>query len=55
MARLIFLVAGSVPEFAAGRQSQNGAAVLALFPARVRGPNGLARVLPRRDGYYSSR
>jgi len=50
MAQLIFLDAGFVPDFAAGPQSHVGAAVLALSPAQVRGPSGLARVLPRRDG-----
>jgi len=50
MARLIFLDAGFFPDFAAGPQSHIWAAVLALFPAQVRGPSGLARVLPRSDG-----
>jgi len=39
-----------VPGFAVDPQSHNGAVVLALFPAQVRRPSGLARVLPRRDG-----
>ena len=50
MARLIFLAAGFVPDFAVGPQSHNRAAVLALLPAQVRGPSDLARVLSRRDG-----
>jgi len=41
---------GYVPDFAAGPQSHAGPAVLALSPAQVRGPSGLARVLLRRDG-----
>jgi len=45
MARL-----GFVPNFAAGPQSHVGEAVLALSLAQVRGPSGLARVLPGRDG-----
>ena len=50
MARLIHLATGFVPDFAAGPQSHAGATVLALSPAQVREPAGLARVLPRRDG-----
>ena len=51
LARLIILFdAGCVPDFAAGPQSHARAAVLALFPAQVRGQSELARVLPRRDG-----
>jgi len=50
MARLIFLSAGFVPDFAAGPLPYAGATVLALSPAQVRGPSGLARVLPRGDG-----
>jgi len=50
MARLIFLATGLVPDFAAGPQSHNGAAVLALFPAHVWGLIRIAGVLPRRHG-----
>ena len=49
-ARLIFLYTGFGPDFAAGPQAHAWAAVLALSPAQVRGPSGLARILPRRDG-----
>ena len=50
MARLIFLDTGFVPDFAAGPQLHARAAVLAPSPAQVRGPSGLARVLPQRNG-----
>ena len=47
---IIFFDAGFVPDFAAGPQLHAWEAVLAPFPAEVRGPSELARVLPRRDG-----
>ena len=47
---IIFFDAGFVLDFAAGPQSHAWAAVLAPFPAQVRGPSELARVLPRGDG-----
>jgi len=50
MTWLISLVVGFVPDFDVGPHSQVVAAVLALSPAQVREPAGLARVLPRRDG-----
>ena len=43
---LIFFDAGFAPD----PQLHAWAAVHALFPAQVRGPSELARVLPRRDG-----
>ena len=46
---------GYVPDFAAGPQSHAGPAVLALSPAQVRGPSGLARILPRGDGVVQAR
>ena len=48
--QIIFFDAGFVPDFAAGPQLHAWEAVLAPFPAEVRGPSELARVLPRRDG-----
>jgi len=50
MARLISLAAGLVPDFATGPHSHVVSAALALSPAQVREPAGLARFLPRRDG-----
>ena len=47
---IIFIDAGFVPDFAAGPQSHAWEAVLAPFPAQVRGLSELARVLSRRDG-----
>ena len=44
LARLISLAAGFVPNFDAGPHTVVDA--LALSPAQVRGPAGLARVLP---------
>jgi len=50
MVRLIFVDVCFVPDFAAGPQSHVGAVVFTPYPAQVRGPSGLARVLPRRNG-----
>jgi len=50
MARLIFVHVYCAPNFAAGPRSHVGAAVFAPYCAQVRGPSGLARVLPRRNG-----
>jgi len=50
LARLISLAAGFVLNFDAGPPDHAVAAALALSPAQVRGPAGLARVLPRGDG-----
>jgi len=50
MAQLIFVHVYCAPNFAAGPQSHVRAAVFAPYCAQVRGPTGLARVLPRRNG-----
>ena len=47
---MIYVHERCAPKFAAGPWCQVGAAVFALYRAQVRGPSGLARVLPRRDG-----
>jgi len=52
---LIFLYAGLVPVFAAGFVSHAGVTFLALSPAQVQGPSGLARILPRGDGVVQAR
>jgi hypothetical protein len=41
--------------FAAVLVSHAGVAFLALSPAQVRGPSGLARILPRGDGVVQAR
>jgi len=48
LARLISLTTGFVPNFDPGPHAVTAA--LTLSPAQVRGPAGLARVLPRGDG-----
>jgi len=50
MAQLIFVHVYCAPNFAAGPQSHVRAAVFAPYRAQIRGPSGLARVLPRRNG-----
>jgi len=49
-ARLNSLASGFVPNFDTGPPAHTVSAVLALSPAQVWGPAGLARVLPRGDG-----
>jgi len=44
-----------VPVFAAVPVLHAGVAFLALSPAQVRGPSGLARILPRGDGVMQAR
>ena len=54
-ALLIFLYADLVPVFATVPLSHTRAAYLALSPAQVRGPSGLARILTRGDGVLQAR
>jgi len=51
----VFLCAGLVLVFAAVPVSHAGVAFLALSPAQVRGPSGLACILPRGDGVVQAR
>ena len=50
MSQLNYVHVHCAPNFAAGPQFQVWAAVFDLYHAQVRGPSGLARVLPRRNG-----
>jgi len=50
VALLIFLYTDLVPDFVAVPLSHARAVFLALSPAQVRGPSGLARILLRGDG-----
>ena len=50
MSRINYVHVHCALKFAAGPRYEVGAAVFALHCAQVRGPSGLARILPRRDG-----
>jgi len=50
MARLNFVHVHCAPNFAVGPWFHVGAADFAPYCAQVRGPGGLARVLPRSNG-----
>jgi len=50
LTRLVFVHVHCAPGVAAGPRFHVGTAVLAPYHAQVRGPSGLTRVLPRRDG-----